>query len=96
VIGDPESNAMPITANISDTSADADEAQLACFRRLTPQQRLQKMVASSRRGRDLALAAIRRSEREITEQETRLRYLALAYGDDLAADVRQWLGARSA
>jgi hypothetical protein len=54
------------------------------------------MVASSRRGRDLALAAIRRSEPEITEQETRLRYLALAYGDDLAADVRQWLGARSA
>ena len=87
---------MPITGNISDTSADADEAQLACFRRLTPQQRLQKMVASSRCGRDLALAAIRRSEPEITEQETRLRYLALAYGDDLAADVRQWLGARSA
>ena len=87
---------MPITGNISDTSADADEAQLACFRRLTPQQRLQKMVASSRRGRDLALAAIRRSEPEITEQETRLRFLALAYGDGLATDVRQWLGARSA
>jgi hypothetical protein len=96
VIGDPRTNAMPISATVSDTSADADEAQLACFRRLTPQQRLQKMVASSRRGRDLAIAVIRRGEPEITEQEARLRYLALAYGDDLAADVRQWLGARSA
>jgi len=86
---------MPQIATVSDTSADADEAQLDCFRRLTPQQRLQKMVASSRRGRDLAITAIRRSEPEITEQEARLRYLALAYGDDLAADVRQWLGARS-
>ena len=85
---------MPITATVTDTSADADDAQLACFRRLTPQQRLQKMVASSRRGRDLALAAIRRSEPAIAEQEARLRYLALAYGEDLAADVRQWLGAR--
>ena len=87
---------MPITANVTDTSADADDAQLDCFRRLTPQQRLQKMVASSRRGRDLALAVIRRGEPGITEQEVRLRYLALAYGDELASDVRRWLGARDA
>jgi hypothetical protein len=81
---------------LSDTSPDADEAQLSCFRRLLPQERLRKMVASSRRGRDLALAAIRRSEPAISEAEVRLRYLALAYGDALAADVRRWLGDREA
>ncbi|MEI7781385.1 MAG: hypothetical protein WCJ18_05600 [Planctomycetota bacterium] len=81
---------------ISDTAPDADEAQLECFRRLTPQERLRKMAASSRRGRDLAMAAIRRGEPGISEAEVRLRYLALAYGDELAADVRRWLGDRGA
>ena len=80
----------------SDTSPDAEEAQLACFRRLTPQERLRKMVESSRRGRDLAMAAIRRGEPGISEAEVRLRYLALAYGDELAGDVRRWLGDRGA
>lgn len=87
---------MQPIAMVSDTTPDADEAQLACFRRLTPQERLQKMIASSRRGRDLALAAIRRSEPNLSEAEVRLRYLALAYGDNLASEVRRWLGARGA
>ena len=69
---------MPPKTAVSDTSLDADEAQLACFRRLTPQERLQKMLASSRRGRDLALAAIRSSQPGILEAEVRLQYLALA------------------
>lgn len=51
---------MPPVAPVTATTPDADEAQLACFRRLTPQKRLQKMLTNSRRGRDLALAAIRR------------------------------------
>jgi hypothetical protein len=52
------------------------------------------MAASSRRGRDLALAAIRRRNPDISAREVRLRYLAIAYGDELAAEVREWLGAR--
>ena len=77
---------MPTTATVSDTSADADEAQLDCFRRLTPQQRLQKMVASSRRGRDLALAAIRRSEPEITDQSIWCALLPTSYKIDVFID----------
>jgi hypothetical protein len=85
---------MPPSLSVSDTAADADEVQLACFRRLTPQERLRKMIASSRRGRDLALSAIRRKQPGISEGEVRLQYLAVAYGDELAADVRRWLGDR--
>jgi hypothetical protein len=77
----------------TDTSPDAEEAQLECFRRLTPQDRLRKMLASSCRGRDLALAAIRRVDPALPEAEVRLRYLGIAYGEALAAEVRRWLGA---
>ena len=86
---------MPASGYTSDTALDAIDAQLACFRRLSPQERLQKMLASSRRGRDLALAAIRRIDPGLPETEVRLRYLAIAYGDHIAAEVRTWLGARS-
>jgi hypothetical protein len=88
---------MPLSAAVpSDTTADAAAVQLDCFRRLTPQERLRKMIESSRRGRDLAMAAIRRGEPGISEAEVRLRYLAVAYGDSLASDVRRWLGEREA
>jgi hypothetical protein len=89
-----EEQAMTISITQTDTSPDALDVQLACFRALTPQERLQKMVASSRRGRDLAMAAIHAAEPRLSDQEVRLRYLALAYGEELATEVRQWLGAR--
>jgi hypothetical protein len=79
---------------VNDTSPDALDVQLACFAALPPKARLRKMAAAARRGRDFALAAIRRRDPGITEAEARLRFLALAYGDELAADVRDWLGAR--
>jgi hypothetical protein len=85
---------MPPLGYVTDTTLDALDVQLACFRRLTPQERLRKMTASSRRGRDLALAAIRNRNPGMPEEQVRLCYLALAYGDDLAADVRQWIEER--
>jgi len=85
---------MPPLGSVTDTSLDALDVQLACFRRLSPQERLRKMIASSRRGRDLALAAIRSRHPGMPEEQVRLRYLALAYGDDLAADVRRWIEER--
>lgn len=85
---------MDISAAVSDTALDALDVQLVCFRALTPQERLQKMVTSSRRGRDLAMAAIRAAEPCLSDQELRLRYLALAYGEQIATEVREWLGAR--
>jgi len=84
-----------MTSAVTDTAPDALEVQLACFRALTPQERLQKMVASSRRGRDLAMAAIHAAEPRLSAQEVRLRYLALAYGQQLADEVREWIGARA-
>jgi hypothetical protein len=85
---------MTSPAATNDTSPDALDVQIACFHALSPQERLHKMAASSRRGRDLALAAIRRRNPDISAREVRLRYLAIAYGDELAAEVREWLGAR--
>jgi len=85
---------MTFSTALNDTAADALDVQLACFRALTPVERLQKMVASSRRGRDLAIAAIRAGEPRLSEDEVRLRYLAVAYGERLATEVREWLGAR--
>ena len=85
---------MTSPAATNDTSPDALDVQIACFHALSPQERLHKMAASSRRGRDLALAAIRRRNPDSSAREVRLRYLAIAYGDELAAEVREWLGAR--
>lgn len=85
---------MTSPAATNDTSPDALDVQIACFHALSPQERLHKMAASSRRGRDLALAAIRRRNPDISAREVRLRYLAIAYGDELAAEVREWLGVR--
>lgn len=82
---------MPQLGSVTDTSLDALDVQLACFRALSPQERLRKMTTSSRRGRDLALAAIRKRHPGMPEEEVRMQYLAVAYGDELAADVRQWL-----
>lgn len=85
---------MTMFPAVSDTALDAIDVQLACFRALTPQERLNKMIASSRRGRDLAMAAIRTAEPHLSDADVRLRYLALAYGETLATEVREWLGAR--
>lgn len=90
-----EVQAMTMSTTVTDTAPDALDVQLACFRALTPQERLHKMVASSRRGRDLAIAAMHAAEPQLSNQEVRLRYLALAYGQQLATEVREWLGARA-
>jgi hypothetical protein len=40
------------------------------------------------------MVAIRRQHPTADESEVRIRYLELAYGRDLAADVSRWLRAR--
>ncbi len=77
-----------------DTSTSAAAVQRARIRELAPLERLRKGCALSNRGRRMALEAIRRRHPDADATEVRLRYLELAYGRALAAEVRRWLGDR--
>jgi len=79
----------------TDTSAEALEVQLACLRKMSPQERIRRTCAMSQRVRDMGLAAIRRRHPEFNEEETQLLFIELTYGKPLADDVRRWKAGRS-
>ncbi len=81
----------PATDPTNDTAAEAEAVQLECIRRMSPLERLQAGCRMSNRGRRLAVDAIRARHPDADETEVRLRYNELAYGADIAADVRLWL-----
>ena len=92
-VSQPKSAALD--AVLSDSSADAMAVQLQCIRGMTSQERLRKGCALTNRGRRLAKEAIRRRHPDATEDEGRLHFLAIAYGDAVAGDVRRWLQERA-
>jgi hypothetical protein len=73
---------------------EAAAAWRACIRDLSPTERLEKACGLSQRGRWFAMDAIRRQHPAASEIDVRLRFIALAYGPDLAADVGRWLEER--
>lgn len=81
----------PPPAPLSDTSADALAAQLASIRGMRPLDRFRAGCSLTSRGRRLAMAALRRRYPSASDDEIRVRYLALAYGEQLAMDVGRWL-----
>ena len=81
----------PATDPTNDTAAEAEAVQLECIRRMSPLDRLRAACRMSNRGRRLAFEAIRDRLPGSDETEVRLRYIELAYGVELAADVRVWL-----
>jgi len=81
----------PPPAPLSDTSPDALAAQLASIRDMRPLDRFRAGCALTGRGRRLAMAALRRRHPSASADEIRLRYLRLAYGEQLATDVGRWL-----
>jgi len=81
---------MNVQSNLSDTSEEALEVQLDCLRRMTPQQRIQQMSAWSEKIRRMAFDAIRRRHPDYDENEIRLKFIELTYGERLAKDVRDW------
>ncbi len=62
---------------------------------MPPQERLRKGCALTNRGRRLAKEAIRRRHPVATEDEGRLHFLVIAYGDAVAEDVQRWLKERA-
>jgi hypothetical protein len=78
----------------NDTDFDAESAWLACIRDLTPVQRLEKGCGLSQRGRRFAIEAIRRRHPAASPIELRVRFIELAFGPALAADVGRWIEER--
>ncbi len=78
----------------TDTAPDALAVQLDCIRAMRPLDRLQKACALSNRGRRQAMEALRRRYPTAAPEEIRLRYVRLAYGEQLAADLGRWLEER--
>ncbi len=83
--------ASALTEPTNDTAAEADAVQLECIRRMSPLARLRAGCRMSSRVRRLAFDAIRARHPDADETEVRLRFIELAHGADLAADVRRWL-----
>lgn len=73
----------------TDTSRDARDVQLRLLRRMPPAERARKVFALSDQLKEMALDAIRR--RSISnEDDVKLRFIELTYGDALAGHVRRW------
>lgn len=85
---------MDILPYTTDTSAEALEVQLECMRRMYPKERIERMLTMSHRVRTMAFDAIRRRHPEFCEQEVRLKFIAITYGEELALNVRDFLAER--
>jgi hypothetical protein len=81
---------MSMPSDLSDTSDEALAVQLECLRQMTPQERLRRACAWSGQIRRMAFDAIRRRHPEYTEDDVRLRFIELTYGQALADEVRRW------
>lgn len=83
-------------AYTSDTADEAAAIQLQCFGKLTPAERVQKACAMSKRNRLLAMEAIRRRHPGLATHDVQLAFIELAYGGEIAAQVRRWRQERTA
>ena len=74
----------------TDTSAEAEAVQLDLLRKMTPQQRIEKMCGLSHSVRQMTLQAIRRRHPEYSDADVQLKFIELTYGQALADDLRRW------
>lgn len=77
-------------ADDSDTSDDALAVQLECLRRMTPHERLRRACAWSGQIRRMAFDAIRRRHPEYSDDDVRMKFIELTYGQTLADEIRVW------
>jgi hypothetical protein len=73
---------------ISDTDPDVLRLQADLLRRATPASRLQLALSLSASVIELAYAAIRRRSPGISDDDTRLQFVEIHYGSELAHAVR--------
>jgi hypothetical protein len=72
----------------TDTSPEAYEIQLDAMRRMSPRERIGKMLRLSARVKQMSMDAIRRRHPDFDERRVGLKFIELTYGADLAAKVR--------
>ena len=78
-----------------DTDPAADRAQLALFRRATPETRAALCLSLSGTAIELSRRAVREANPTETSDELSVRWVALCYGKALADGLRRFLSARS-
>lgn len=72
----------------TDTTPEAEDAQLAAARKLSPAERFWQTCVLSSQVRQMAFDAIRRRFPEMTDGEVKLKFIELTYGKSLAEAVR--------
>ena len=77
-----------------DTRPEAEEVQLALLRAASPARRLRLVRSLTATVVEWSRRAIRQAHPEADEREVGLRFVALHYGEELAAKVRRYLEER--
>jgi len=83
---------MPIPPAIRDTTPEAESILIRLIQDKPATVRLGDAVAASNRVAQQCKSAIRRSHPGLSEEEIKLRFIALNYGQEIADDVRAYLG----
>lgn len=80
---------MATPSDVTDTSDETLAVQLDGLRRMTPHERLRRACAWSGQIRRMAFAAIRRRHPEYSEDDVRLKFIELTYGQAIADGIRE-------
>jgi hypothetical protein len=83
-----------VTYGLIDTDPDTARVHLDLLRSATPEQRLRLAFSLSRTIMNLSRGGLARTLPGASEEEVRLRFVALHYGARLADEVRAYLSAR--
>ena len=83
---------MSIPSPIRDTSPEANALLIQLVRDKPNHLRLEDAVMASNRVAEQCKDAIRRSDPELSEDEIKLRFIAINYGQKLADEVRAYVG----
>ena len=82
---------MQTPANNRDTSPEAEAVLIRLLREKPCHLRLQEAVAASNLVAEQCKNAIRRNNPELSEDEVKLRFIAINYGQELADKVRDYV-----
>ncbi len=79
---------------LSDTHPDAERVQIELIRKKTISQRFAMVRSLTAFTIDLSRRAITKANSNLDEDEVRLKYIELFYGEDLAKRVADYLAKR--
>jgi hypothetical protein len=76
---------------LSDTSPEAEKAQIELLRKLTVAERFARVRSLTARTVRLSKRAIARANPNLSPEEQKVRFIELHYGKELAERVRTYL-----